>query len=708
MNYNTKNIQLELAYEFVQNTDKNIFLTGKAGTGKTTFLHNLKAKSPKRMVVVAPTGVAAINAGGVTIHSFFQMPFGPFIPEAEIANQSIKKFNRQKIDLIRSLDLLVIDEISMVRSDLLDGIDSVLRRYKDRNKPFGGVQLLMIGDLHQLAPIVKDEEWEILKEYYKSMFFFDSLALQKADYVSIELKTIYRQSDETFISLLNKVRENNMDSQTLDELNKRYVPGITNSHDEGTIILTTHNYQSQSINEGKLNKLSTKKFTFMAQVEGEFAPYMYPTESSLVLKVGAQVMFIKNDSSKEKLYYNGKIGTITKIGEDGIFVKSGEDDFEIVVKQEEWQNSKYELNVETKEIQENVIGTFTQYPLKLAWAITIHKSQGLTFEKAIIDANSAFAFGQVYVALSRCKTLEGLFLSTPISENSIIQNKTISHFTELMEDSTPDFDKLEEAKFEYQKSLVYELFDFHNLKYRLASLMKNMSYNSSSIDSKTIETLTIMENAIKPDILDISEKFKVQLEKLLSDKNCFDGNSKLQEKIRKASQHFKEKIESNVFEYLRNISIETDNKSVKKMIAEDTTRLYEESFVKHSCMKLNGFDTKKYLETKAKSSINIPPLKVPTKAENVHKSIGSHTKLYNRLKQWRNKVAKESNIEVYRVLQIKSMDEIVERMPVSLAELERINGIGKQKLKNYGKEILEIILDYCKENNLKNGLDKID
>ncbi|HNV52990.1 MAG TPA: AAA family ATPase, partial [Tenuifilaceae bacterium] len=388
-----ENLQLKQAFDFIQYTGKNIFLTGKAGTGKTTFLKHIKEVSPKRMIVVAPTGVAAINAGGVTIHSFFQMPFGPHIPvtnsqfnpfdeEPQTASRNgVQKFSREKINIIKSLDLLVIDEISMVRADLLDGIDEVLRRYRNHSKPFGGIQLLMIGDIQQLAPIAKDDEWEILKRYYDTVYFFSSKALRQTAYISIELKHIFRQSDREFIDILNKVRDNRIDNETLNILNKRYIPNINKDDNDGYITLTTHNHQSQRINDSKLQKLKSKLHTFKAVVKGEFPEYSYPTDYELQLKVGAQVMFVKNDSSFEKLYYNGKIGTIVDIDDDLIHVKCEGDSNDIAVTMVEWQNYKYTINDETSEISETVIGSFIQYPLKLAWAITIHKSQGLTFEK---------------------------------------------------------------------------------------------------------------------------------------------------------------------------------------------------------------------------------------------------------------------------------------------------------------------------------------
>jgi hypothetical protein len=413
MTFMSENPQLDLAFNFVQFTDKHIFLTGKAGTGKTTFLQNLKKTSLKRMAVLAPTGVAAINAGGVTIHSFFQLAFGPYIPGSN--SKEVKRFNKEKLNLIRCLDLLVIDEISMVRADTLDNIDEVLRKFKDPRKPFGGVQLLMIGDLHQLAPVVKDDDWKALRDYYPSMYFFNSRALQKTSHVSIELKHIYRQSDDRFINLLNCVRENRIDKDILFQLNERYVKDFRPSEDEGYITLTTHNNAAHEINSKRLSDLKGKVFTFTATVEGDFPEFSFPTAFKLEIKIGAQVMFAKNDPSRDRLFYNGKIGRITRISEETVYVKCPGDAIEIAVEPLEWHNIKYELNAESKEVTEKVIGKFVQHPLKLAWAITIHKSQGLTFEKAIIDANAAFAHGQVYVALSRCKSLEGLVLSSQLA-----------------------------------------------------------------------------------------------------------------------------------------------------------------------------------------------------------------------------------------------------------------------------------------------------
>ena len=357
----TSNHELQLVNDFVRHTGNNIFLTGKAGTGKTTFLHTLKKNTPKRMIITAPTGVAAINAGGVTLHSFFQMPFGPYVPGSDVARQTEqRRFSKEKINIIRSLDLLVIDEISMVRADLLDGVDAVLRRYKHRHLPFGGVQLLMIGDLHQLPPVVKDDEWDLLKTCYDSCFFFSSNALKRTDMICIELKHIYRQCDAHFIRLLNRVRDNRLDADTLQVLNTRYLPTFQPNEEDDYITLTTHNRSADTINDRQLQALDSKLFTFQADIEGDYPAYIYPTAEILTLKKGAQAMFVRNDSSAEKRYFNGKIGKITAIDKRGITVKCPDDNNEILVEPVTWENIKYTLNANTREITEEVIGTFTQ------------------------------------------------------------------------------------------------------------------------------------------------------------------------------------------------------------------------------------------------------------------------------------------------------------------------------------------------------------
>jgi len=716
------NPEIKLAFDFVEFTNRNIFLTGNAGTGKTTFLHELKKKSPKRMIVVAPTGVAAINAGGVTIHSFFQMPFGPNIPDqsdkenleeypgkAPDSGYGIRKFSREKVQIMKSLDLLVIDEISMVRADLLDGIDQVLRKYKDRYKPFGGVQLLLIGDLQQLAPVAKEEEWDLLKKYYDTVFFFSSKALQQADYVRIELKHIYRQKDGKFIELLNKVRDNSLDVETLSELNKRYIPGIAHNSADGYIILTTHNYQAKEINESKLKKLSPEVHTFVAEVSGEFPEYSYPTDFELNLKIGAQVMFVKNDISRDKLFFNGKIGTVESFDEDTVYVNCPVDPVSIPVERAEWDNAKYSIDEETREIKETVAGTFLQYPLKLAWAITIHKSQGLTFEKAIIDANAAFAHGQVYVALSRCKTLEGLVLSTPISFSSIKCDAKVARFSKDVAQNPPGEQVLTQSKNAYQQALLTELFDYNPMHRRIKYLLKLLNEHITSIHVATRDEIAAMTISLKNELLDVSEKFMAQAKYLSAQGNNIEENAMLQDRIMKASNWFAEKTQTLVFDVLKRITIDTDNKTIRKSVNDALDYLRQETWVKLACLNAckAGFVVKTYLDARAKAAIEKAVVKQQNKkyADSAPMHI-KHPKLYITLKAWRDSLAHEQEIDAYRVLPQKAILQLVSNLPASMAEIKKIKGIGTKKFRQFGNEIFEIISAYRAENQMEQMQDE--
>ena len=468
------NDELRNAWDFVEHTGRSIFLTGKAGTGKTTFLKTVVEQSKKRSIVVAPTGVAAINAGGMTIHSFFQLPFTPYVPNARIKSKF--DFGKEKRRIIASLDLLIIDEISMVRSDLLDAIDSVLRRYRDRYKPFGGVQLLMIGDLQQLTPVVTPEDEVLLKPYYDTPYFFGSKALQQIEYVTILLDKVYRQEDATFLDVLNHIREAHPTADDINILNQRCQPAFIPKPGEGYIRLTTHNYLADNYNDNELKKLPGHSYTFQAQIEGNFPEYSYPTSEVLTLKEGAQVMFVKNDPTGEHRYYNGRIGEIVEISESRVCVLCAGDAEGIEVEPLEWENAQYQLNPETRVIETKIQGKFRQLPLRLAWAITIHKSQGLTFERAIIDANLSFAPGQVYVALSRCKTLEGMVLSSPIETRAIIADKRVEDYIgHQEEEAQKSISRLPQLKEEYYRFLLLELFDFHDIFYKEEHLLRLMT-----------------------------------------------------------------------------------------------------------------------------------------------------------------------------------------------------------------------------------------
>ncbi len=702
------NPQLKLAYDFIENTGTSVFLTGRAGTGKTTFLRNIRNSSFKRSVVVAPTGVAAINAGGVTIHSFFQLPFGPILPgSANNQNQEPEKrflkLNKEKINIIRSLDLLIIDEVSMVRADLLDGIDRVLRRYRQRNMPFGGVQMLLIGDLQQLPPVVKEEEKDLLSPWYSTFFFFGSLALRETQYISIELKHIYRQTDREFIGMLNKVRDNMLDNQVLALLNQRYRPNVAEFQNQGYITLTTHNQQAREINIRRLEELKKTKRHFTARIEGEFPESAYPTEQNLVLKTGAQVMFVKNDPSPEKLFYNGKTGKVAGMDDEVIYVECPEDKENIAVSRLTWENNRYALDPDTKEIKENTIGSFTQFPLKLAWAITIHKSQGLTFDKAIIDANAAFAHGQVYVALSRCKTLEGLILSTQISRQSIKSDHSIKDFTQNIEQNPPNEGVLNQARLQFQYELLEDLFNFSPLRYRLNYLRKAANDNPGSVDEGLLPLLNESDRFLHKELMEIASKFMVEINKHVGRQKDIENNALLQERVSKACDYFLPKIEAGFETMLTNLDLDVDNRQLKKNLTEAHQRLITELTIKKACMEAcrQGFKTPLYLETRAKAAIEPDVKSGSRKVKTVSESDTSqHPELMKAIRTWRDKVADQTNKPIYAILPKKSMITITNTLPATKKALQAIHGMGKVKVAEYGDDIISLVMDYCTNNDI--------
>ena len=695
------NPQLELAYDFLEYTGVNVFLTGKAGTGKTTFLRELKQRSPKRMIVVAPTGVAAINAGGVTIHSFFQLPFGPYVPGVTGSTgqgdklQYTHKFNREKINIIKTIDLLVIDEISMVRADLLDAVDDMLRRYRSKNEPFGGVQLLLIGDLQQLAPVVKEDEWTLLKQHYASAFFFHSKALAATRYVMIELKHVYRQQDREFVNLLNRV-----DVSVLGMLNQRYIPDFKPLDEEGYITLTTHNHQAQRINDVKMAELSTKAYSFKAEVKDNFPTYSYPTEETLVLKQGAQVMFVKNDSLPEKRYYNGKIGEITAINDRSIEVVGKEDGLKIQVTPEEWTNTRYTLDEETREITETVEGTFKQYPLKTAWAITIHKSQGLTFERAIVDANAAFAHGQVYVALSRCKTFEGLVLSSPVTMRSLVSDGAINEFVREVEQKVPNKEELQQARQAYFRELLLEQFDYETIRWRLHYLYRVLDEQLRRLYPDWVERYRVAGTKCAEELLAVAERFQNQLERLMAEEENYEENSMIAERVRKGAEYFREHTMAILGNFLEETIPEIDNKEVRKLVEQNMERFCVEVNLKLETLKVikNGFSVKDYLRAKAKALIDAPKVKIKAKRAGVEKvEVSSdvlHSKLYETLRNWRNKEAERLKLPVYTVLQQKALLGISNTLPTNSKELLAVPGIGKKIMERYGAVLLDMVDEY--------------
>ena len=692
-----KNPELELALQFIDKTDRNLFITGKAGTGKTTFLHKIKNDSLKRMVIVAPTGVAAINAKGVTIHSFFQMPFGPILPNQIANTNQQRKFSKTKIDIIKSLDLVIIDEISMVRADLLDAIDQVMRRYKNRNKVFGGAQILMIGDLQQLAPVVKPNEWSLLQQHYETVYFFSSKAYQEANVVSIELKHIYRQKNENFIQILNEIRTNTLSDSSAEILNKNYNPSFSPSKEEGYITLTTHNNRANLINNSELNKLKIKSTFFNAEISGKFSENAYPNAERLELKVGAQVMFLKNDSSTDKRYYNGKIGIITAISKESVSVQCPNEVDEIVTEKETWSNINYSINEETKAIKEEMIGAFSQIPLRLAWAITIHKSQGLTFEKAIIDAEASFAHGQTYVALSRCTSLDGLVLKTPITSSAIINDNTVSVFNESVEENHPDERILNESEKHFQLNLISEILDYQPLLYPTTRLIDIFYKNQTSIKGDVIDHLQTIKDEGVVALMKVSNGFKNQLLQISEDAILSENSSQIQERFIKAIAYFIIKTKGDILKPLNTITFSTDNKAVQKDFSKQLDSLKEKLLEKLFVLQklTNGFKVQDYLEVRAKAVLQksepVKKKKVVSKRDPI---------LSIKLRELRDEISKDLGIAHFQIFTQETLYAMCDELPRTEKELLKIVGMGKTRVTKYGEAVLEAIDSYCKDNGI--------
>lgn len=705
------NPQLSLARSIVENTGTHLFLTGKAGTGKTTFLRRLRDESPKRMLVAAPTGIAAINAGGVTLHSLFQLPFAPYVPGASYAAKEKFKVNRQKIRLIQSIDLLVIDEISMVRADLLDAVDAALRRMRRNGQPFGGVQLLLIGDLQQLAPVVKEEEWSLLKNYYDTPYFFSSQALRRTQYATIELTHVYRQRDAAFLSLLNNIREGKADPSTLQALNSRYIPHFVPDGKEGYIRLVTHNWQAQEVNTSELAKLPGKAFTYQASVRGNFPELSFPTEAQLTLKRGAQVMFVKNDM--EKRYFNGMIGEIVEIDSKGFKVRpkgNGEDE-DIAVKLEEWTNTRYGLDEETKEIKEIVEGTFVQFPVKLAWAITIHKSQGLTFKRVMIDASRSFAHGQTYVALSRCTTLEGIVLTSPIPPAAVIADPGVATFNEQMRSRIIGEEDLRQMQHNFSLTLLTQLFTFEKERVALAQIVRLLEEFLSHTYPETMNAYEDCLQAFDSQVMGVASRFHVQYDRLLTEKAGDVEGETLQERIRKGAHYFLSQLRP-VHHLAGTTRLDIDNSQTAQRMAEVLFDLGHTAAVHVKLLEYvseKGFHPAAYMDARAKIMLNMegktrdtqergkaergkaskasaPKYLVPTEVKNAA--------LYYRLQQWRRNKAREAGKPPYTFLQTKALMAMADYVPSDMRELAAIPYFGAKSAEKYGAEILAVINEY--------------
>ncbi len=569
MYFNDNNEALHVI-KFVNGTNRSVFLTGKAGTGKTTLLKNIVENTHKSVVIVAPTGIAALNAGGVTIHSMFQLPPSCFAPaltleEGEIpfAIMPLKKVPREvskmagwKRQILRTMELLVIDEVSMLRADLLDAIDTALRSIRRRKDlPFGGVQVLFIGDMLQLPPIVKKEEWNFLKQYYQSMYFFDALVLQTAPPLVLELEKIYRQDDQLFIDILNNLRNNLFVQRDVNELNKHYIPNFVPPTKEPYIFITTHNKKADAINDEKLRKIKKESVLFHAEIQGTFPENIYPLNPNMELKVGAQIMFVKNDFEQGQNYYNGKIGEIHELTKEKISVIFHETGQIVKVDKYTWENTRYTLDKATGQIEEEVLGTFTTYPIKLAWAVTVHKSQGLTFKKAIIDISEAFAPGQIYVALSRLEALDGLVLSEPVVDNYPDQDKRVLSFTNNKE-SDVELDNIYKIELQrYIEQFVISNFNFEPLKEEFENqITQYEDLEEDSRSPKRYLKTSILELEPKIDhIVNVAKKFLVQLQNIINHRD----NDMLRQRIQDSISYFEplfDNISTSIYQIIANAS----------------------------------------------------------------------------------------------------------------------------------------------------------
>lgn len=714
-----------MARKYVLYTHKNVFLTGRAGTGKTTMLQRLAKETRKRIAIVAPTGVAAINAGGMTIHSFFQLAPGLYLPGGHMAGggaeQNSRAMSKHKVNILRALDLLIIDEISMVRADLLDAIDATLRRYGKPDQPFGGVQLLMIGDLQQLAPVATETEWQVLQQYYTSPYFFASTALMRTDFVCIELKKVYRQENDSFIRLLNDVRGGHPSAQTINQLNARYAPTFRPTDGQEWITLTTHNAQAARINEQRLSALQAKPATFKAKVTGDYPESSYPTDEALTLKVGTQVMFCKNDPSEDKRFFNGRIGRVVDMSKESVTVVCSRMDkpqeYErIEVKPLQWVNTKYVTDSSTGEITQEDVGSFTQIPLRTAWAITIHKSQGLTFERAIIDAGRAFSHGQVYVALSRCRTLEGIILSTPLSQATISSDPNVDGFHEYAREHTPTAESFIRDRRSFVEDILCDIFDYRAISMRLRHYSRLVEEYAGTYYPTYARTVSGTCTQLDDQLMAVGLRFQHQIHELMPAADSLSQNQHLLERIQKGMTYYAKQTASILGEMLEQEVPEIDNRVQSERLNREYDYLRRDYELKMhiftACATQFSLDaywnakaqaamvedtaprssraTRKPRKERAKAADTTQRKERSAKADVSYDSI-KHPAIYKALLAWRTETAREKNLPPSYILPIRTVIGISNLCPASPYELLSISGIGKKTLEAYGPDILEIV-----------------
>ncbi len=690
----------QLASEYARHTNKCIFLTGKAGTGKTTFLRNLALSAEKQMAIVAPTGVAAINAGGSTIHSFFQLPPQLFLPTDQSYKNLIAEMQmrKQKIQILRNLELLVIDEISMVRADLLDAIDAVLRHYRHRHQPFGGVQMLFIGDLFQLSPVARQADWDLLRSYYEGPYFFQSRVFREVCPVYIELDKVFRQQNQTFVDVLNQVRNNCLTAESRALLNSRYQPhfslrqydSLNANRDAGgsspahyPIILSTHNQKVDTINADELAMLQGKARTFTASVAGTFPESMYPIDKELTLKIGARVMFVKNDSSSEKRYYNGKLGVVTGWTDDGVKVESEGKIIEVGT--EVWENVRYEADTKTETVNTEVIGAFEHLPLRLAWAITIHKSQGLTFDDVVIDAADAFAAGQVYVALSRCRSLEGIILLSRIPETALANAHEVIRYVDSQPSVNEVNERLPQSETDYLTAILTGLFDFRDMLRKVNALRAIISKDAAYSEG-TAQYLDALKNVFEENVT-IGERFQNQIRAIINQPN-------LQERLQAAEGYFTPRFK-DAANVLKASPCTTDNKESRLDFEEVINELYVD--VQRWLYILPRVAKKPCIQQYhvARKLFPLPKIHISASTEKQERTEDSkHPQLLKALYIRRSELAREADVELYVIARNDSLKEIANRLPVTKRELMKVKDFGKKKYDIWGEEILRMVRKY--------------
>lgn len=688
----------DIAEHFATQTTRSIFLTGKAGTGKTTFLRQLKESCPKQLAIVAPTGVAAINAGGVTMHSFFQLPFTPFVPTTEGRRNLLSKMKMSgmKRKVLQELELLIIDEVSMVRADIMDAIDTILRHYRFRfNEPFGGVQLICIGDLYQLSPVAIPEEWSVLAPYYPTPYFFDSHVITSNPLQYVEFDKVFRQSDATFIKVLNAVRNDKLTSDELSILQKRVQPNFNLDQHKDYILLTTHNAKADRINDRQMAQLKTKEHTFKASIQGEFPEKSFPNHQELKLKEGAKVMFIANDTEFPRKYFNGKIGTISKITDNKvIFVHCDDEKEDILVKTETWENIQYSVNATTKQIEEKKLGAYTQYPLRLAWAITVHKSQGLTFDKVAIDVEAAFTSGQVYVALSRCRTLEGLVLLSNLQQRALSVDPNVSHYT----DQKPTTEALEEvlsdAKAQYNKEILLSIFNINSCAGLCAQAYDLISKDLPLFGATALSALQPIRESLQA-LSVVGAKFCQQIIQLANQ----NDHKMLSKRIKAASDYFTKEIDK-LIDQVEDLSIQTGDAELagEYDIAIETLHdaLVKKSYIISNIRK--DYSSEHYF--KLNKHFKIKPFKVKSYKKGLGLFQGNEMDNSSTSKKGKKENTYELTLKLYN--EGLSVDEIAEQRGLAISSIERhlakLVDQGKIDMEDFAsKDQVQAVIDCFKE-----------